>query len=131
MSYWLGRLMQVATHSDTAGVEFFFTVLKLSWGVFLLLPLVSLGTGLRVFGYIVPEPAVGGWFALIGALQLLGLLALSLPLRTTATLMALPTWMLLTASIMGANPRSTLWVLMAVLSATNVWLYLRLRRRAP
>lgn len=131
VGYWLSRLAAVAIHSDTQGVEFFFCALKLSWGVFLLLPVVSLGAGLRMFGYVVPEVPLGAWFALIGVLQLAGLLALSLPLRTASTLMALPTWILLTASIVTANPRSTLWVLMAVLSATNVWLYLRLRRRAP
>lgn len=131
MTYWLHRLTQVAVHSDTQGVEFFFCVLKLSWGIFILLPIVSLGRGLAVFGYLVPEMAVGWWFALIGAIQLVGLLRLSLPIRTLATLIALPTWLLLTASIWAASPRSVLWVLMAVLSATNIWLYLRLRRRAP
>ena len=34
--YWLERFAQVAVHSNTEGVEFFFCVLKLSWGVFLL-----------------------------------------------------------------------------------------------
>lgn len=131
MTYWLHRLAQVAIHSDTQGVEFFFCVLKLSWGFFLLLPLVSLGRGLAIFGYLVPETAVAWWFTLIGLMQLAGLLRLSLPLRTLATLVALPTWLLLTASIWAVAPRSVLWVLMAVLSATNIWLYLRLRRRAP
>lgn len=118
-------------HSDTQGVEFFFCALKLSWGMFLLVPVVSLGAGLRVFGYVVPEVWLGVWLTLIGALQLVGLLRLSLAMRTVATLLALPMWMVLTASILVISPRSVLWVLMAVLSATNVWLYLRLRRRAP
>lgn len=129
--YWWGRLAQVAVHSNTEGVEFFFCMLKLSIGIFLLLPLVSLATGLRVFGVVAPEQVVGAWFTFLGVLQLAGLLRLSLPMRTVATLLALPTWLILTASIWAANPRSVLWVFMAVLSATNIWLYLRLRRRAP
>lgn len=131
IGYWLGRLGYIVTHSDTLGVEMVFAALKLSWGVFLLLPVVSLGGGLRVFGYVVPEIVLGWWFAVLGALQLVGLLRLSLLARTLATLMALPTWMVLTAAIWAINPRSVLWVLMAVLSTANVWLYLRLRRRAP
>lgn len=131
MGHWVSRLVQVMGHADTQSVEIFFSMLKLSWGIFLLVPVVSLGAGLRVFGFVVPEVIVGLWFALIGVMQFIGLFVLSLPLRILATFCAMPTWMLLTGSILVASPKSTLWVLMAVLSATNVWLYLRLRRRAP
>lgn len=130
IAWWAHRFVQVVRYSDTQGTELFFSALKLSWGVFLLLPLVSLGAGLRVFWFVVPEPVLAWWFLLMGTVQLIGLLALSLPLRTTATVLGLLTWSVLTASIYAANPRSTLWVLMAVFTAANIGMHVRLRRRA-
>lgn len=130
VGYWLLRLASVVIHSDTHGMELFLCVLKLSWGIFLLLPFSSLGTGLHVFGYVTPEPAVGAWFAFLGALQLVGLVTISLPVRTVATILGLPTWAILAASIAVSSPRSVLWVLMAVLAVSNLWIHIRLRVRA-
>lgn len=131
LGYWFARFGSVAFHTDTRAVEFFFCLLKLSWGIFLLLPFASLGTGLHVFGYLVPEGAVGTWFTFLGAWQLAALVTLSLPARTVATVLGLLTWSILAASIGVANPRSVLWVLMTVLAVTNLWVHIRLRVRAP
>lgn len=128
---WFHRLADVAIHPDTKAVEFQFVVLKMWLGAFLLVPVISLGAGLRLFGVLVPEVGVALWFMGIGVLQLAGLLVQSLTLRTVSSLFGMFTWLLLTTSIAVSNPRSVLWVFMAVLACTNVWVYLRLRRRAP
>jgi hypothetical protein len=126
------RLREILTKGDTRTVELLLAVLKLTWGAFLLLPFHSFvppaDGGPRLM-FVLPEVAWGVWLSMLGGVQLVGLLHYFDRVRLVSAGLAVPMWVFIALSSFLSSRTSYGWPLLTVIAVTNIWLYLRLRRR--
>lgn len=124
------RLKDILWYAETLALEFFFSGLKLLWGAFLLAPFRAFNSSWIVLERFTPETIMGIWLVFIGSVQLAGVLTQNRAVRIMAVALASPSWLLIGLSLFAFSWRSPGWLLFTWLSLINLWIYLRLQRKA-
>lgn len=105
-------------------------ILLLPWGIWLMLPLDTFGTGLayRTMGALAPEAVWGVIFASVGVLLYVGTVLGHARVQAVAAGLAALAFALIASTLLFGNPAGAGWLTFSIPAVANFWAFKKLFR---